>query len=108
MAPIAERTILAEPAAAQLDLTGNLGHRGHYRVAGVVQDQHRTLDDDGAGGLEGKGDGGGGDGVVGHAGNIDCWVLDGWTARNCLSPAVRPFSRPYNDRSTSYETPALR
>jgi len=63
MTPIAKRPVLTESATAELDLTGNLGYRGLDRISGVVQDHDRALDDDGAGGLEGQGDGG----FFGHA-----------------------------------------
>jgi hypothetical protein len=58
MTPIAKRPVLTESAPAEFDLTGNLGYGGLDRISGVVQDQNRPLDDDGAGGLEGQGDGG--------------------------------------------------
>jgi hypothetical protein len=57
MASITEWSILAEPAPAQLDLTGDLGNRGFDRVPGIVQDHHRALDDDGAGGFKRERDG---------------------------------------------------
>jgi hypothetical protein len=57
MASITEWSILAESAATELDLPRNLGNRGLDRVAGVVQDYHRALDDDGAGGFKRERDG---------------------------------------------------
>ena len=69
MTPIAKRPGLAEPAPAQLDLTGDLGNRGLDRVPGIIQDHHRALDDDGAGRFKGEGDWRCG-GFFGHVGNI--------------------------------------
>src|ERR1043166_350774 len=69
MAPVAERLVPAEAAAAELDLSGDLGGGRLDDVAGVVEDHDRTFDDDRARGLEGDGDGGMGV-VGGHCRNI--------------------------------------
>src|ERR1041385_5678887 len=69
MAPIAERLVPAEAAAAELDLPGDLGEGRLDDVAGIVEDHDRALDDDRTRGLEGDGDGGGGV-VGGHWRNI--------------------------------------
>ena len=71
MTPITKRSILAEPTAAQLDLARNLGDRRLDRVPGIVQDDDRTLNNDGTGGFQRQGDGGGGEGFFRHAKNID-------------------------------------
>jgi hypothetical protein len=71
MTPVAERSILTEPAPAELDLTGDLGYGGLDWIAGVVQDEDRTLNNDRTRGLERERDGRGSDGFVGHAKNID-------------------------------------
>jgi hypothetical protein len=56
MAPVAERPGLGKATPAQLDLPGDfLGGRDDL-ITGVVHDPHRTLDDDGTGGLERDGD----------------------------------------------------
>src|SRR5438034_6025883 len=56
MAPVAERLVPAEAAAAELDLSGNLGGGRLDDVAGVVEDHDRAFDDDRARGLERDGD----------------------------------------------------
>ena len=67
MTSITEGSVFAEPAPAELDLTGDLGHGGLDWIAGVVQDEDRTLDNDRTRGLERERDGSGG-GFFGHAG----------------------------------------
>ena len=46
MASVAKRPVLREPAAAKLDLAGDLGGRRLDRISGVVQNHHGPLDDD--------------------------------------------------------------
>ena len=69
MTPVAERTIPAESAAAELDLPGDLGGRGLDDVAGIVADYYRALDYDRARRLQRDRDRGGLLGDL-HEGNM--------------------------------------
>src|SRR4026209_2530055 len=55
MTPVTKRLVLAESAAAKLDLTGDLGGRSLDHVASVVEDRDGALDDDGTRRFEGDG-----------------------------------------------------
>src|SRR5438552_7246495 len=106
MAPVAERLVPAEAAAAELDLSGDLGGGRLDDIAGVVEDHDRAFDDDRARGLERDGDELTGF-IGGHWGNIR--RKDGKTERrkvletslSTFGPSVFPSYAVLNPSASS-------
>src|ERR1043166_1429808 len=102
MAPVAERLVPAEPAAAELDLPRDLGRGWLDRVTGIVHDHDRAFDDDRAGRLEGDPDRRrGGGGVGAHDGSKTEGRKDAKTQRRKDAKSTRGGGTALTDHVAS-------